>query len=779
MRRISIIAGALLIVASCAEERQDNIIPTPGKDVSLSANLNTNQTRTTYGDEESGSVKVNWVDGDLIKVYGTTCAQGRQTAEYKVNNTVKDATTGDETKLVQNFANELVKTGDAGVQWGDAETSDFYAVYPSTAAITPNGEAGVKVNGTIRKNQKNVFKFDNVKNTWVGTPYDTDIHNPSMPDAVMYACTTDVKNGAKVDLRFKPIATVLKFKLLGFNTSASLTSPTLQVQGITLTAPSNVKIAGGFGLDINRNGTISAQAASDATNTITIETIQEGGTYVTVEKDMPMEFNIFVIPQTGEEVTVDDKWSITVHTQNENFVVKNYKYTFGKSAENKNSTLTAGLIHKLTVPQAIVKETVSFDPSKWISQIPRNIYLSELSVPGAWYCYDKLYQDSSYSESDFAETDLLTLYNNGIRAFHIDCRLTYSTAKRTAGQINGADTDSELKLVCSGSDKFPSLSTRPTLNAIYVIDKLKDLSKRMDNHKDEYIVVVLTIAEKPKTSDYNYLVDKGTAILGSVDPSMIMTKLSTEIAQNASELANLYSKKIDANTTVNDVLGKMILKINLNTTKDNYQSYTLPDAMISLASMAQDKTYGDSIESGVFNKMLNSEISWGKETTGLTYYYHQAQLTEGNGAALKDRKKAIDDIIDQSQTIYLNNEHNCWFQIGIGGFTKPDNEDRAAVAKELNPYLLNKINSKMDTDPSPVGIVLMNYCTDNATNGTKGKGQALVNAIIKMNAKFRLNRNPDKQEWPDPDGDTPTPVQSAKAGYSSGFNVDTENWNAF
>lgn len=766
MRRISIIAGALLIVASCAEERQDNIIPTPGKDVSLSANLNANQTRTTYGDEESGSVKVNWVDGDLIKVYGTTCAQGRQSAEYKVNNTVTDATTGAETKLVQNFANELVKTGDAGVQWGDAETSDFYAVYPSTAAITPNGEEGVKVNGTIRKNQKNVFKFDNVKNTWVGTPYDTDIHNPSMPDAVMYACTTDVKNGSKVDLRFKPIATVLKFKLLGFDTSESLTSPTLQVQSITLTAPSNVKIAGGFGLDINRDGTISAQAASDATNTITIETTQEGGTYVTVEKDMPMEFNIFVIPQTGEEVTVDDKWSITVHTQNENFVVKNYKYTFGKSSENKNSTLTAGLIHKLTVPQATVKETVEFDPSRWIEQIPRNVYLSELSVPGGWYSMDNNYQ---------SETDLSKQYAKGIRAFHIDCRLTYAKCKRVIYDLRGPDTSSELKLVCAGTDKYSSGFSSGDLNPTYVIDKLSEISDLVGKHPNEYVIAVISIAEKPKivsTSVY------GNQVFGTVDPSSVLDMLQKEIS-NSTKLNNLYTSPIDASTTVDDVKGKFIIKININTTDNYFQNYNLPNVLISEASMASENIQTPIVQ-GKFNTMNVSPMYFGKNKTELNFYFHQAQLTEGVGALFTEREKAIDDIIAKSRTIYEDNKHNSWFQIGLGGYTNESSEDRIAVAERLNPYLLNKIENKMDTDPSPVGIVLMNYCTDDATNGTKGKGQALVNAIIKMNAKFRLNRNPDKPEWPDnTGGDTPTPVQSAKEGYSSGFNVDTENWNAF
>lgn len=77
--------------------------------------------------------------------------------------------------------------------------------------------------------------------------------------------------------------------------------------------------------------------------------------------------------------------------------------------------------------------------------------------------------------------------------------------------------------------------------------------------------------------------------------------------------------------------------------------------------------------------------------------------------------------------------------------------------------------------PSPVGIVLMNYCT--ATTSEYGNGAALVNAILQMNGKFYLNRDPNGKEWPT--GSTETPVQSAKEGYSSGFNVDTENWKAF
>lgn len=149
------------MAASCTE-KQDNVIPTPGKDVNFSANLDGNKTRTVYdpnGDFNGDAIKVNWVEGDKIKVYGTTCTQGRQLAEYSVN--TAGATN-------QNYATSLDKTGDAGVQWGNEATSDFYAVYPSSNngkdfTIASNTDGSVTISASIRRDQKNIFSFNNKK----------------------------------------------------------------------------------------------------------------------------------------------------------------------------------------------------------------------------------------------------------------------------------------------------------------------------------------------------------------------------------------------------------------------------------------------------------------------------------------------------------------------------------------------------------------------------------------------------------------------------------------
>lgn len=158
--------------------------------------------------------------------------------------------------------------------------------------------------------------------------------------------------------------------------------------------------------------------------------------------------------------------------------------------------------------------------------------------------------------------------------------------------------------------------------------------------------------------------------------------------------------------------------------------------------------------------MRTDAIYIGTNESDLQYCYHQAQNTsssptrgeEGTGIpTLGMRMDAIDDIIGQSKDVYDNAKHDHWFQMGIGGSIDGDNP--SGVSNVLNPYLYGRIMKKMDKDPSPVGIVLMNHATSTTANTItttdpetneevtyKASSQDLVQAIIEMNGKFYLNR---------------------------------------
>ena len=762
------------MAASCTET-QDNVIPTPGKDVNFSANLDGNKTRTVYGTEtEAGdAIKVNWVEGDKIKVYGTTCTQGRQLAEYSVN--TAGATN-------QNYATSLDKTGDAGVQWGNEATSDFYAVYPSSNngkdfTITSGTDGSVTISASIRRDQKNIFKLEN--NKWVSSPYGTDDNVLSMPDAIMYASTKGVKNGEKVDLNFKPFSTVLKFNIGGYKIDAGVEDPTLHISEVTITAPDGVLISGDFNMTIASDGTMTVVPSSNASNQIKLYPTQKGGAYAPIKEGQDMEFSVFVMPQDG--LNINENWTITIYTDGGNFT-KRLKPTNGNNAD-----LIAGQIHKLNITGTTLKRDPEFDPSKWITQIPRNVYLSELSIPGAWYCTNTEYQ---------ATTDMATLYGAGVRAFNIDCRLTYEEVESTFGVATGGKGN--LRLVCAGSEDAATLASnyKPGTEVIEVLNKLAGLlpadksQTRVENM--EFIEVILTIAEKPLTrssSDNKF---------GTIDPAQMLPAISKMLADNAKSL-KLYQAPISSNTTVGDVLGQMIVKVNANVEANKFITYTPTlNALISEGSMMSEEKHkeGDAIL-GSFTTMQESDIYWGNNKTDLKYYYHQAQRTTDDNTTVSgvpkfsEREATINQIIKQSTEIYKTNKNRGWFQLGIGGYKRnstglgSDKADQLAAATRLNPYVLSLINKKLNSEdelaPSPVGIVLMNYCTGTEA---QGNGQALVNVILQMNGKFYLNRDPNGKEWPKgiggiENGDTPTTVQSAKEGYSSGFNVDTENWNAF
>ena len=86
----------------------------PGDEVVFGAALPGN-TKTVYGEETSTGFPIYWVNGDKVRVASPQCLSGRNSAEYQI--AVASTT--------QNFATSMTKTGDTGVQWGDAAKADF------------------------------------------------------------------------------------------------------------------------------------------------------------------------------------------------------------------------------------------------------------------------------------------------------------------------------------------------------------------------------------------------------------------------------------------------------------------------------------------------------------------------------------------------------------------------------------------------------------------------------------------------------------------------------
>ncbi len=746
MKKSILLPAALLLLAACSDEENPTIPAQPGDEVSFVARLDGKGTRTIYGDSTvNNTYPVYWQNGDEVKVASPQCASGRNTGLYKVH--VAEA---------QNYAESLVRQGNVGIQWGTDEQAKFYSIYPASYhtqnnttvnnTLTPTADAAT-AKMTIRSYQLNRFQ-KNASGNWEGTPFDLAvITNPDAaqlnPDAVMYAQTKANRSDGTVNLRYKPFSTVLRITLAGCEFDSGLGGDkTVTIEEVMITAPQGVNLVGEFDVNFNKDATtaptVSATGGVLDPNVLHIPMMAENQTnYLTIGANESITFNAFVVPQTKAEV--NGEWTIEVRTTNGTFT----RSLASTLAEGQTNQLVPGKIHKIRLPKIRITSDFKFDKSSWISQIPRNVYLSELSLPGAWYCYSTNYQ---------ATDDLATQWNAGVRAFHIDCRLTNNRYIRPSSQI----------LTCADTDKGGTAGWGYS-SGTPVLDKLKEISDLLESKKDEYAVVVLTIAEKE-------LMSSGVSH-GTVAQDKMLEAFSSII--NTNNIPNLYTAPVTPNTIVNDVLGKVIVKIN-TTNADPYTG-TIPSTLMSQASLAPG---------AVFNSMQSSKMFWGASAVNpaMTFYYMQGQRTYTTGSGnpqISARQSAIDNIIAESKRIYDASEHNGWFQMGIGGYKKDDSDDNdnyVYVANALNNYLLTQINDKMTTDPSPVGLVLANFITTNAQGTTQVYGTSLTEAIIKMNRMFRLNRDPTKPEWP---GKGQSEIRSASSTHSSGFRKNANGWDAF
>ena len=221
----------------------------------------------------------------------------------------------------------------------------------------------------------------------------------------------------------------------------------------------------------------------------------------------------------------------------------------------------------------------------------------------------------------------------------------------------------------------------------------------------------------------------------------------------------VYSGPITKNTTINDVKGKLIVKVNVdkNLTLGNY---TAANALISYNPfLLQISTDASTFAHPYYSDMYWSNWADANKTcaqvgtlTGISdaeaaskfiWVFSSANRTQVNTGTdttiptYENRQTALKAMMNFSKTVYDNSHHNVWFYFNCGGTqatsSTSKNPSPTTFASTMNSWLLSTIKAK--TDPSPLGIVMFNQCTgDNDTY----HGADIVKAIIEMNSKFYL-----------------------------------------
>ncbi|MDD6829189.1 MAG: hypothetical protein PUD74_05335 [Bacteroidales bacterium] len=690
--------AALFLASSCSDvmESDEIVKANPGDEVVFGAALPA--TKTVYGEETSTGFPIYWVNGDKVRVASPQCMSGRNTAEYAV--AVESAD--------QNYATSLTKTGDTGVQWGEDKTADFYSIYPSSTSTALN------VNGEGVTTTLHVGATQFASTTVNGTSYYAQ--PAEMGNVVMYAKTAGAKRGEPVGLHYKPFSTVLEFEINAPSNNTGTQKSEITVQSLTLTAPAGTTIAGDF--SFNFDGPSITPVATGGSNSITLHFLNNNQ-YTTVlsTTKTTLKAKMCLMPISGNLAG----WKIEVNTSAGTFS----KTLTETDKDGKKTDLIAGQVHKIKLPTLnYASQEWVYSLDKWIPTLPdyTNIYLSELSLPGAWYAgSDEAYQ---------ATSNITDLWNAGVRAFAVECR------------TNSSWPDGTPESLCiSGTGRKPTLGDyyHNGTNITTVLDGIKTA---LASHQDEYAVLVLSYADGGegghRAKDHAYFLQGvANALSGYTDI--------------------VYSGPITKNTTINDVKGKLIVKVNIdkNLTLGNY---TAANALISynpfLLQISTDAStfahpyYSDLKWSGWSNDYKTcaqvstlTGISADEAASKFIWVFSSAnrtQLNTGKNTTIptyENRQTALKAMMDFSKTVYERSNHNVWFYFNCGGTQATSSTSSGPsptnFASTMNSWLLSTINAK--TDASPLGIVMFNQCTSDTYNGP-----AIIKAIIEMNSKFYL-----------------------------------------
>lgn len=461
-----VIALAPLIFMGCSDSIESIIVPLKsGDDVqfAVAKNLGTPQTRTMYEDQwDEKTIQAiywgNYMSGknDTVSIYCPDTERGF--AKYHVNPLSNSS-----------VAETIVKTGNIGVQWGAQNTAHtFYAFYPANrASESLQGDNKSVIRATLKTGQSPIlykqkangddisklaviesFKsyIDSQINSSGGVAETTPRTIYGMPDmeaAVMVARKTMAAEefGNPVPLQFNVLADVLDITINGPITPNTLNGNDLpegqreakfiRIQAVTVEVvdlttggeaaaadPSKYEIdvdypiSGTFDLDMsaeaqNAGNMVTNVQGDPVIQLQTSQTDAQGGVYyptLFVRSDNhtnvdKLRLRTFLIPG---QITGQTLNRLRIHVQTD-------CGDYYKMLKNDDSGFVSGQIYpvKLNYFQMAGQ---TFDLKKWIGQLDPDIYISELSIPGAWHAANTNYQGAHTMKE---------LYNAGVRAFEV------------------------------------------------------------------------------------------------------------------------------------------------------------------------------------------------------------------------------------------------------------------------------------------------------------------------------------------------------------------------
>lgn len=275
-------AGILLSLTGC---QKGTGVDNAGKKARFSASTGY-ETRTAYSGVRDANKKIeriDWTSGDQIMVWSDNATVRPQgTPYFSGNDKLAVYNIGTITASDEKSVATVEDRRDSGLLYpDDNQDCQFWGVYPASAVTAS------PVNNTLPLAIGAQQQLAENANTAISTanPYVDFV--PDMDQAYMLAYVSGAKEGASVELPFKPAFTDFEF-----NITTTLESD-VTVTAVEITSTSTA-VSGGFTATCT-NGTWSYTIASDAG--MSAKAVLPDGGYTINAQNPGLSLNVFALPQ--------------------------------------------------------------------------------------------------------------------------------------------------------------------------------------------------------------------------------------------------------------------------------------------------------------------------------------------------------------------------------------------------------------------------------------------------------------------------------------------------
>ena len=730
----SLCAVALAALSSCQEDIvEEAVIPAQtGDEITFGSSLTDVDalTRTIYGDEpvtdDNGTYyPVTWEDGDHISIY---CPEAAQTkiVKYKITRDPYNPSTSS--------AVTKVNPDEAGLQWGQAETHHFSAFYP-----------GDKILGSVEGKLRAEIPVEQAPVEWksepngVGTTY-TGVANTDY--AFMWAYNKhDKSDGRDVALKFKPWVTILDVEING----PAKAGESIKMSSVQIRSLNGETLNGEFLIDFNPvednesnyptyeesgnpNATRSQISIQLYANAINGEAFND---FITLNHGDKIVVRFYLLPKdTNYDTSGEGRNDLQIRVTPFNSAV------LTRTLNAQEGTVHGGILaHK--VNKVILPSVSKTGSNYWMSSLNPGIYVTELSLPGSKMSYQTAENVSGRNAVYYQDLSIADQVTNGIRAFQIQ---TAST-NNVPWYESGSASDQVLYMTVAGN--------KTTTRFKEIVEEIATGLKiaEVAGKNQEYAFILLT-ASLGECDGYGLWPNNTDGNLAWMDA------IRNELAEMAAapDTYRLYTDEITPATTIDDVKGHIIIKVNYNNdAMGNHlsESDRIP-AMFAKWGVFDDVETPFTETSAYAINLMRWGTSHNVNNGALQWFYHEATSVgynnDGGEETYAQKIGNIEDMWNRSVGYYnSNSDHSMWFLNDLGGcyvngiYSSGESQDGvSAWTQEVGPYATRLLQNR--TEDATLGIVLINYANpDNEHSGN------LIQTIINNNFNFQLRTDGSAQ----------------------------------